>query len=666
MFAINLNYKVISYSLLAFLGVLVRFIDLSNRAVHHDESLHGYFSFITSQGDYYNHNPLTHGMFLFNVLSSSFWLITDNDFILRLPFALSGVVLIFVPLLLKKEIGFLPCFIFSLLITFSPSIAYFSRFARNDIFMALTLLILVIAIFKYIKTSKIVWIYVSVTFLSLGYTIKESMYINVFGILIFLFLYSFTDIKNIILGKLNIKNISNETRIFIIIFSLSLPLAAPLFSIFQSSLGFTLATPDGYPGVPPGLPTGLGIVISWIISFSLLGISIFIGIYSDKKTYIYSFLIFLVVYISMFTTFMIAPQGLVTGQWQSLGYWLAQHEVARGSQPYYYYLLILFTNEFLPFLFGIPLSVYYLIRGEFLSKFVSFWAIFSLISFSIAGEKMPWLTVNLTLPFIFVFSIFSREVIKYLKDRSYQVLLFQFISAFIVLILTLKILFTNYQLNENLYYDILYLLTSLIIISGINLYLKNIFSVKSFSYSLLSVIAILSFFLTIRTTNIVVFDLSDEPKDMLIYTQTSQNLHHISKELDELYLKKSDLRIAIDTTDGFSWPWMWYLRGKNEITWFSDMNYESLNSDFDVIITSKKNIDKIETSNYKVIREFPHRQWFPENIYRNKRPEDLLKMATNMQNRIKLKNYILYREFQTQIGSSDGVFLKSYNLDNFE
>ena len=262
--------------------------------------------------------------------------------------------------------------------------------------MALTLLILVIAIFKYIKTSKIIWIYVSVAFLSLGYTIKESMYI-------------------------------------------------------------------------------------------------------------YSFLIFLVVYISMFTTFMIAPQGLVTGQWQSLGYWLAQHEVARGSQPYYYYLLILFTNEFLPFLFGIPLSVYYLIKGEFLSKFVSFWAMFSLISFSIAGEKMPWLTVNLTLPFIFVFSIFSRDVIKYLKDRSYQVLLFQFISAFIVLILTLKILFTNYQLNENLYYDILYLLTSLIIIAGINLYLKNIFSVKSFSYSLLSVIAILSFFLTIRTTNIVVF-----------------------------------------------------------------------------------------------------------------------------------------------------------------
>ena len=64
----------------------------------------------------------------------------------------------------------------------------------------------------------------------------------------------------------------------------------------------------------------------------------------------------------------------------------------------------------------------------------------------------------------------KKHRIKYLKDRSYQVLLFQFISAFIVLILTLKILFTNYQLNENLYYDILYLLTSLIVILGINLY----------------------------------------------------------------------------------------------------------------------------------------------------------------------------------------------------
>ena len=114
----------------------------------------------------------------------------------------------------------------------------------------------------------------------------------------------------------------------------------------------------------------------------------------------------------MFTTFFISPQGVVTGQWQSLGYWLAQHEVARGSQPYYYYFLILITDEFLPFLIGMPLSIIYLFRGDFFRKLISFWAIFSFISLSFAGEKMPWLIVNITIPFIILtsvnhFSVFS-------------------------------------------------------------------------------------------------------------------------------------------------------------------------------------------------------------------------------------------------------------------
>ena len=105
---IYINYKLILYIILSIFALILRFLDLSDRAVHHDESLHGFFSFITSQGDYYNHNPLTHGMFLFNTLSSFFWLFTDNNYILRLPFAIFGFLLIFIPLLLRKELGFIP------------------------------------------------------------------------------------------------------------------------------------------------------------------------------------------------------------------------------------------------------------------------------------------------------------------------------------------------------------------------------------------------------------------------------------------------------------------------------------------------------------------------------------------------------------------------------
>jgi len=99
------NLFFLSYFFIFIFSFCLRFIDLGNRAVHHDESLHGYFSYIISQGDYYHHNPLTHGMFLFNVLATLFWLMGSNEIIMRLPFAIVGLTLIFIPILLKEELG---------------------------------------------------------------------------------------------------------------------------------------------------------------------------------------------------------------------------------------------------------------------------------------------------------------------------------------------------------------------------------------------------------------------------------------------------------------------------------------------------------------------------------------------------------------------------------
>ena len=50
-----------------------------------------------------------------------------------------------------------------------------------------------------------------------------------------------------------------------------------------------------------------------------------------------------------FTTFFTnTVNGLATGVVGSLGYWLAQQGVKRGSQPVYYYALIGWLYEFLP------------------------------------------------------------------------------------------------------------------------------------------------------------------------------------------------------------------------------------------------------------------------------------------------------------------------------
>ena len=60
-------------------------------------------------------------------------------------------------------------------------------------------------------------------------------------------------------------------------------------------------------------------------------------------------LLFWAVEIVLFTTFFTNPvDGLASGVVGSLGYWLAQQDVQRGSQPWYYYMIQGLLYEFLP------------------------------------------------------------------------------------------------------------------------------------------------------------------------------------------------------------------------------------------------------------------------------------------------------------------------------
>ena len=656
----------ITYINIIIVSFLFRFIDLGNRAVHHDESLHGYFSYITSNGEYYSHNPLTHGMFLFNTLSGLFWLIGSSELLLRLPFAFIGLCIVFIPILLRKEIGDKATLLSSFLIAISPSLAYFSRFARNDIFMAAVLMILLISIYKFFITKKNHWLLICVGITALGFTIKESMYLNLFGILVFLFIYSFKDLLKVSLAKIHIQEINHITKLFLILFFLSLPLAAPLLSIFQSSLGFILATPDSYPGIPPGLPVGNGIIISILITLLLLIISNLFGLMIDRKLWISSFMIFFIVYSLVFTSFFVNPSGLITGQWQSLGYWLSQHDVARGGQPYYYYLIILLTNEFLLFLLGLPLSIYYFFKGNFFEKILSFTAFYSLIAFSIAGEKMPWLIVNLIVPYIFLVPLFIVKITNYL-NKPKEILLLFFVSSSVIIFFIMKITFTNYSIqNNNMYYDALFLLVSILII-GISFTSKKIFFPKEFFISILLVFFVFLSLLTIKTTNKIIFDLSDEPLDMLIYTQTSNSLHGLNNEIKESYLKKENLIVGIDTQDGFAWPWMWYLRDKNNVVWIDNLKISD--HEYDYLLINEKNFDDLSSEflgDYNVKRTVPHRKWFPESIYRDKSLNDFLMIVVENKNRTSLYDFYMNRKFNTKVGSTNFVLIKSKKFESIE
>ena len=81
----------------------------------------------------------------------------------------------------------------------------------------------------------------------------------------------------------------------------------------------------------------------------LVMLSLVIGLTWNWKRWLISAAIFHVIFAFFFTSVFTNIAGLGTGMIYSLGYWLEQQGVRRGSQPQYYYLLIILpTYEFLP------------------------------------------------------------------------------------------------------------------------------------------------------------------------------------------------------------------------------------------------------------------------------------------------------------------------------
>ena len=167
------------YALLFLTGLGMRLVRLGYMAVHHDESLHGYFGYQIAIGNEYQHSPLTHGMLLFELIAGAFFLFGDSEFTLRLSMAVFGSALILVPLLMRKQLGDIGALLTSVMLTFSPALFYFSRFARNDILMALFIALLVVAMWRYIEERRFRWFYIAAAVLAMAMATKETAYIFV-------------------------------------------------------------------------------------------------------------------------------------------------------------------------------------------------------------------------------------------------------------------------------------------------------------------------------------------------------------------------------------------------------------------------------------------------------------------------------------------------------
>ena len=86
-----------AYGALLITAAAMRLWDLGSRAVHHDESLHAYYSWKLASGDGFAHDPLMHGPLQFEATAAIFLLFGDSDYTSRLLYALAGVALVALP-----------------------------------------------------------------------------------------------------------------------------------------------------------------------------------------------------------------------------------------------------------------------------------------------------------------------------------------------------------------------------------------------------------------------------------------------------------------------------------------------------------------------------------------------------------------------------------------
>ncbi|MCJ7548618.1 MAG: TIGR03663 family protein, partial [Anaerolineae bacterium] len=218
--------------------------------------------------------------------------------------------------------------------------------------------------------------------------------------------------------------------ILMVLGTLTLPLGSAFLIKFAAGVDMDVVYEAVRTGDFATVPTPTVVALVGVVLATLV-VSAAFGLWWDRKRWprlaLIHYGIFLVLYTTIFTWGFGAVSGLVGG----LAYWLAQHGVERGSQPWYYYGLIGPLYEYLALLLSVGGGVgamLHLFRkspaaGEpegfaedcevgrsrwaldlerLLPAFLLAWTVISWGAYTYAGEKMPWLLVHITLPSVFL------------------------------------------------------------------------------------------------------------------------------------------------------------------------------------------------------------------------------------------------------------------------
>jgi len=172
--------ELLGYAGLVAAALAVRLIGLGDRPFHHDESQDAYFSWLFFTEGEYEYQPILHGPLRFYLTSAAYVLFGDSDYTARLAPALMGTLIVPLPYLLRDQLGRVAAFAATAALAFGPSYLYYSRFAREDIYVACITLALLAVAFRFLDRPRRHQPALIGALLALSFATKESTFITVF------------------------------------------------------------------------------------------------------------------------------------------------------------------------------------------------------------------------------------------------------------------------------------------------------------------------------------------------------------------------------------------------------------------------------------------------------------------------------------------------------
>ena len=387
--------------------------------------------------------------------------------------------------------------------------------------------------------------------------------------------------------------------------------------------------------------------------------AILIGLLWNREVWSRAAAIFWIPFTVLYTTVFTNSVGFVTGLIGSLGYWLVQQGVERGSQPMYYYVLIQIPiYEFLPaigMLLAIVVGIKRLLAQQpaqveeisdapiverpaeefhFSNTFslLLFWCITSIAAFSYAGERMPWLTYHMAWPMILLTAWALGYLIdstdwSALRERHPWILLgalFVFATSLTSGLLALAGPTAPFSGKDlaSLQATTEFLLPAVVAIASsfVLFHLLRGWSWTQFARTLTFVFFILLGVLTARASFRASYVNYNDATEYLVYAHGAGGVKEVIEQAAEISQRTTggmSVAIAYDASapdTGVSWPFVWYLRDFTNQRSF-DKPSRSLRESV-VVIVDEKNFNNIEAALGPGYYRFDYiRMWWPNQDY---------------------------------------------------